>query len=228
MIVAANQPYFAPFAGFFIKASLADTFVILDTVQFPRGGTWITRNRFKNDQGTLWLSIPVWKKGLGDQKIDEVRICREGGWQRKHLESFRYAYTHAPFFAGHLEFIENTFSYVPERILDLNMTIIRYLFDELGIDTEIVLLSELKIEGHGDPLLIEVCLALKADAFLAQAPAGKYLEERLFLKEGIELKFFKVAPIIYPQLWGDFIPNLSAFDLILNCGPKARDLLVAR
>jgi len=28
-------------------------------------------------------------------------------------------------------------------------------------------------------------------------------------------------------LWGDFIANLSAFDLVLNCGPKAHDILVS-
>ncbi|MBT8369996.1 MAG: WbqC family protein, partial [Deltaproteobacteria bacterium] len=79
MIVSTHRPYFAPFPGFFQKAHLCDIFVILDNVQFPRGTTWITRNRFKNDQGTLWMTIPVWKKGLGLQSIDDVRICHESG-----------------------------------------------------------------------------------------------------------------------------------------------------
>jgi len=59
MIVSTSRPYFAPFPGFFYLANFCDIFVILDTVRFPRGSTWITRNRFKNDQGTLWLTIPV-------------------------------------------------------------------------------------------------------------------------------------------------------------------------
>jgi hypothetical protein len=65
MIVSANQPLFAPFPGFFSKAYLSDTMVILDDVQFPRGFTWITRNRFKNDGGPLWITILVWRKSLG-------------------------------------------------------------------------------------------------------------------------------------------------------------------
>jgi hypothetical protein len=67
MIVSANQPYFFPYPGFFYKAHHSDIFVILDTVQFPRGTTWITRNRFKNHQGSLWMTLPVRKKGLGLQ-----------------------------------------------------------------------------------------------------------------------------------------------------------------
>ena len=74
MILTTNQPYFAPFPGFFYKAHLSDIFVLLDAVQFPRGTTWISRNRFKNDRGTLWMTIPVWKKGLGLQNIDAVGI----------------------------------------------------------------------------------------------------------------------------------------------------------
>jgi len=98
MIISAYQPYFAPFSGFFAKALRSDLLVIMDRVQFPRGTTWLTRNRFKNDQGTLWMTIPVWKKGLGLQKIDEVRICHEGRWARKHLVSLKSAYANAPFF----------------------------------------------------------------------------------------------------------------------------------
>ena len=54
MIVSANQPYFAPYPGFFYKARLSDVFVILDEVQFPRKTTWVTRNRFKENQRTLY------------------------------------------------------------------------------------------------------------------------------------------------------------------------------
>jgi len=41
------------------------------------------------------------------------------------------------------------------------------------------------------------------------------------------LEFFTPPCPVYPQLWGDFIPNLSALDLALNCGPRAGDILMA-
>jgi hypothetical protein len=77
MIVSANQPYFLPFPGFFHKVHLSDVPVIPDSVQFPRKTTWINRNRFKNSQGTLWMTVPVRKKALGLQKINDVRICHD-------------------------------------------------------------------------------------------------------------------------------------------------------
>jgi len=225
MILSANQPYFSPFPGFFYKAHLSDIYVIMDEVQFPRGTTWLSRNRFKNDQGTLWITVPVWKKGLGLQRIDEVRICHEGRWTKKHLASLKTAYARAPYFHDHLNFLEKIFSSGFEKLIDLNLFIIRYLMKYLQIDTKLILLSELGIQAKGDQLLIEICHRMGAHHLLAQSPARKYLNEDLFRQTGIQLKFFTPQSPIYPQLWGDFIPHLSALDLILNCGAKARDIL---
>ena len=147
MIISASRPYFAPFPGFFYRLHLADVFVILDSVQFPRGTTWITRNRFKNDQGTLWMTIPVWKKGLGLQSIDDVRVCREGSWPRKYPASLKQAYADAPYFYEQLQFIENLFSTASGRLIDFNLAIIRHLMLNLGLDTEIIRLSELNIDA---------------------------------------------------------------------------------
>ena len=225
--LSATQPYFAPFPGFFYKAYRSDIFVILDQVQFPRGTTWITRNRLKNDQGTLWMTIPVWKKGLGLQAIDDVRIYHEGRWARKHLDSLINAYARAPYFSDHLNFIEKIFSEKFEKLIDLNLSIIRYLMKHLRIETRMILLSELGIEGKGDQRLVDVCKKLQASRFLAQGAARKYLDNGLFREAGLEFEFFNPPSPVYPQLWGDFLPNLSAFDLLFNCGPKSRDILLA-
>lgn len=226
MILSANQPYFFPFPGFFYKAYLSDIFVILDNVQFPQGTTWITRNRFKNDQGSLWMTVPVKKKGLGLQKIDAVRICHNGRWPKKHLESLKNAYSRAPYFKVHIGFLEALLSTKFEKLVDLNLNGIRYLMQQLKIETKVVLLSELGIHSTGDKLLIEICRKMGASRFLAQSAAQKYLDADRFADAGIRLTQFKQPSLIYPQLWGSFIPNLSALDLIFNCGPKGHHIMI--
>jgi hypothetical protein len=225
MIISAYQPYFAPFPGFFSKALSSDILVLMDSVQFPHGTTWLTRNRFKNDQGTFWLTIPVWKKGLGLQRINDVRICHEGRWARKHLAGLKAAYSKSPFLEDHLTFWEKIFSDKIERLIDINLRIIRHLMEYLQIPTRIQLLSELAIEANEPQLSLKVCQELGASHFLAQAGAKKYLDKEGFQKAGIKLNFFNPRPPVYPQLWGPFIPNLSAFDMIFNCGPKGHDIL---
>jgi len=225
MIVSSYQPYFAPFPGFFAKALHADVFVLMDAVQFPRGTTWLTRNRFKNDQGALWLTIPVWKKGLGLQKINEVRICYDFPWQKKHLTSLKTAYAKAPFFEEHLPFLEEIFSQEFETLLVLNLKIIRHLMEHLRVPAQIVLLSELGVNEKEPKLSLEICKKMGASEFVAQSSAKKYLDPHGFERAGIELKFFNPRPVVYPQLWGAFLPNLSAFDLLFHCGPKGHDIL---
>ena len=226
MILSTHQPYFSPYPGFFYKASLSEIFVLLDQVQFPRGTTWLTRNRFKNDQGTLWMTVPVWKKGLGLQRIDEVKICHDGRWTRKHIASLRHAYSNAPYFAEHFDFAKEMFSNRFHRLIDLNLAIIHHLLRYLAIDTKLVLLSELGIQEKGTRLLIEICRRFGASTYLAQSSARRFLDVSLFQSAGIRLKYFKPPVLIYPQLWGDFVDKLSVFDLLFNCGPKAREILL--
>lgn len=226
MIISAKPPYFAPYPGFFHQAYLSEVLVLLDEVQFPRRTTWLSRNRFKNDQGELWLTIPVWKKGLGLQAISRVTICREGRWPRKHLESLKVAYRHAPYLKEHLSFVEEMFSPRFVRLVDLNLAVIHYLLDCLGLSTKVVRQSELGVQGQGTSLLVKICQVLGASTLLVQRPVQKYLDAELLAAQGIKLSAYHYTPPVYPQLWGEFIANLSTFDLVFNCGPKARDLLI--
>ncbi len=225
MIVSTYQPLFAPFLGFFLKAQLSDSMIILDAVQFPQKTSWLTRNRFKNEQGVLWIFIPVWRKGLGLQTINKVRIYKDGRWMDKHLTSLKYSYANSPYFNEHLGFLEEIFSGRFENLIDLNMAIIGYLKKQLKIKTRIILQSALGVKGKGSELLVNICNALESSDFLAQDSAKKHLEQELFSSSGINLHFFSRPSPIYPQLWGEFIHNLSAFDLIFNCGDKSHDIL---
>ena len=159
--------------------------------------------------------------------ISELRIYDEGRWARKHLASLMSAYARAPYLSDHLNFVGGLFSGKFDMLIDFNRAVIRYLMDHFQIKTKTLLLSELGIEGKGDQRLIELCKKMEASHFLAQSAAKKYLDTDLFREAGIELEFFNPPSPVYPQLWGDFLPNLSAFDLLFNCGPKAHDILVA-
>jgi len=226
MIVSTSQPYFAPYPGFFYKAHLSDYFVILDEVQFPRKTTWINRNRFKNDQGTLWMTIPVLKKGLGLQKISEVSICHDGKWKKKHLRSLQCAYANAPFLTDHVDILNRGLSSRCEYLVDLNLKIINYTLEYMNIETQMVRMSELGVTGKGAPLIIDICKSLGATQFLVQSSAWAYYDPAQFASEGLELISFRKREYIYPQLWGDFIANLSTFDMLFNCGDKARDIVL--
>ena len=139
---------------------------------------------------------------MGLQLINQVEICYERQCQRKHYLSLFHAYKNAPYFYEHLDFFKEIFNKRWKRLIDLNTTILNYLLDRQS-------------------LLIEICKRLGANAYVSLSTAKKYINKDLFQREDIEVRFYPFRPIVYPQLWGDFIPNLSLVDLLLNCGQKA-------
>ncbi|UCF05849.1 MAG: WbqC family protein [bacterium] len=225
MILATHQPIFLPWQGFFFKAAHADYMVLLDDVQYPRGKSWMNRNRLKNKTGTLWLTVPVWKAGRGLQSIRNVEICDERGWRRKHLRSIQHNYANAPYFDEYFPAIESIYQNDHKLLADFNIELIRYLLKALGLRVKLLRQSDLGIEGGGTQLLITICERVGADRLLIFPVTEKYLDRTDFDRHGIEIVTASVQPPVYPQLWGAFIYNLSIVDMLLNCGPACRSIL---
>lgn len=225
MIVTCHHPNFLPWIGFFYKALLADLVVLLDDVQFARGFTWVNRNRLKCDQGEFWLTVPVKKKGRGLQKISDVEVLDEGNWPRRFFQGISQNYAHAPYFADHRAFLKDLVQMRWRKLVDLNVAAIYYLAISLGIGNKVVLQSSLQVQSQGSELLVKINKETGADVYLTPLASKKYVDENLFAQQGIFIQFFKFNPPIYPQLWGEFIYNLSAFDLLLNCGGKSLEVI---
>lgn len=227
MVVTTHQPIFLPWPGFFYKALQADALVLLDRVQFPQGRGWLHRNRLKSDQGDHWLRVPLRKAGRATQRIADVEICDDTDWRGRHLRSVRELYAHAPYLRPHLKVLEEIYARRHRTLAALNVDLIRHLWVELRMSTKLYLQSELGVGGQGIDLLANLCEALKADTYLALSVAAKYIDPQTLGARHIALALAKFRPPVYPQLWGDFRYNVSTLDLVLNCGPKARDIILA-
>jgi hypothetical protein len=225
MIVTTHQPIFLPWPGFFAKALCADTLVLLDMVQFPLGRSWMTRNRLKSDQGELWLRVPVRKTGKGKQRICDVEICDDSPWRKKHRMSIREQYVHAPYRDDYVPRIEAIYARHQRYLVEINRELIRMMWDALGLQGNVLLQSELGVVGTGTALLVAICHALNADTYVTLPFVEQYLDPAQFQADGITVRFMRFRPPVYPQLWGAFRFNLSALDLLCNCGPKSRDII---
>jgi len=228
MIVTTHQPIFLPWPGFFFKAMKSDCMVLLDNVQFPRGRGWVNRNRLKNEQGELWLTVPVWKKGRGLQIIREVEICYETEWTRKHLKSVRQSYAHAPYLNDYLPTLESIYDKNNHKLAELNLNIIKFLWEALALKTDLYLQSELGVTGKGTELIINICKHLQADTYLTFSIVEKHLDVPLINHSGLQIEFCNFQPPVYPQLWGEFIYNLSTLDMLLNCGERSRYIISSK
>jgi len=203
----------------------ADCMVLLDDVQFPRGHGWMNRNRLKNEQGELWLTVPVHKKGRGLQIIRNVEIFNDSNWRRKHLRSLQQNYAHAPYLEQYSSAIEAIYQINHHKLISLNLDLIRFFWQTLSLKTQLHLQSDLGISGKGTDLLIAICQHLQAKSYLTFPVVEKYLDLGKMMRSGIQATFVNFHPPIYPQLWGDFIYNLSTLDLLLICGPKSAEII---
>jgi hypothetical protein len=227
MILSAHQPNYLPYIGFFHKAARSDTFVLWDSVQYVKRGTfgWMNRNRIKTKKGWMWLTVPVLTKDKFHQKITDVLINKEMPWQRKHMRSIRMNYAQAPHFDDYAGFFEDIYSREWEKLADLNEAIILYLFQKFGVDAKIVRLSEFRLNSRGSELIIDVCRQLKADVFISGMHGRDYLDEGLFKDNGIRLEYQEFEHPVYSQLHGKFKPDLSAIDLLFNEGSESERII---
>jgi hypothetical protein len=226
MIVACHQPYFMPWPGFFAKALQADLLVLLDDVQFPLGSSWVSRNRIKTKDGQLWISVPVLRKGRSPQRINQVEIFNERGWGKKFSQRLSFAYHHAPYYEDHRSFFDTIFEKYWSHLMQLNLVILNYVREELALKTPFRLSSALGVESTGTRLLVDICRKTRADAYLSSRPGRKYIDESMFHRADLEVIYDTYRPPTYPQLWGPFLPNLSIVDLMFNCGPKSRSIIL--
>src|SRR6266446_2292201 len=89
--IAIMQPTYLPWLGFFDLIRCVDLFVFYDDVQFQKQ-TWQQRNRIRNQDGELMLSVSVLKAKEFEHKINEIKIDNSQKILSKHLSSIRYAY----------------------------------------------------------------------------------------------------------------------------------------
>jgi hypothetical protein len=222
-VLAAHQPQFAPWLGYFDKLDRADVFVLLDNVQYKKN-EWQNRNRIKGADGPQWLTVPV--SGRFGQEIRELDIAARENWQLRHLKTLSTCYRRAPHFEDTLELYERIARRPWEKLAELNIQLLRDLVAQLNLETEIVLASELDpLPDHRDERLIELCRRFDARDYLAGAGGRAYMELERYEAAGLNVVFQDYQHPAYPQLFGDFTPNLSILDLLFNCGPSSTEII---
>ena len=228
MILSAHQPQYLPWLGYFDKIDKSDCFVFLDTVQYKKR-EFQNRNKIRTKTGSIWLSVPVKTKGVSLQRLSDVRIDNEINWQKEHFNSLQTWYSSASHFNDYFPFFKTVYAKKWERLIDLNIYIIRFILDVLDIKTSIYLESEIKTQHTSSLRLIEICKKLKADTYLSGRGGKDYLDEFKFSENNINLKYQSFTHTIYSQQFisekNKFSPSMSIIDLIFNAGSKSIKIL---
>lgn len=219
MIVSIHQPQYLPWLGYFDKIDRADVFCFLDNVQYKKN-EWQNRNRIKTAAGWQWLTVPVHYR-FGEE-IREIEIDRRSEWRRRHLQAIRTNYGSAPFFCRYIGFFEELYEKDWKYLCDLNIWAVENLCALLEMGTvRTIRASNLALRNHPTDRLIDICLHLGADTYLAGAGGAAYMDLARFNESDIPVCFQDFDHPIYPQLFGHFESHLSIVDLLMNHGPDS-------
>jgi hypothetical protein len=219
MRLAAHQPQYLPWLGYFDKMDRADVFVLLDTVQYKKN-EWQNRNRIRTATGWQWLTVPVHHRF--PMSIAEVRVDDGGPWRRKHREALRIHHARAPFRDPILPALEELLEEPFASLAELGTRSVRLLAGLLGVRTPIVLASTLQgIPSGADDRLIALCRRHGCSTYLSGAGGSEYMDPEAYRRAGVTVETQAFRHPVYPQAYPGFEPNLSAVDLLMNCGPGA-------
>lgn len=218
------QPGYLPWLGYFDQLRRADVFIHYDDVQFDKNG-WRNRNRIKTANGVQWLSVPV-RHGL--DRLTDIAIDNRRDWRRKHLAGVAQAYAGAPFVGRYLPELEEVLGGRQwDRLVDLDIALVERMCAWLGLERQIVRSSELDVAGERSERLLALCRHVGATTYLSGDAARSYLDLEMFRDAGIRVEWQSYRHPTYAQRHGEFVPYLSALDLIFNCGPDSLSVIAS-
>lgn len=215
MIISIHQPAYVPWLGYFDKMAKSDVHVFLDDAEYSKNNLF-NRNKIKTPQGWMWLTIPVYYKS--NRLICETEIDNHLNWSNKHWMALKTSYGRAKYFKEYSQVLEKFYLTEWRYLSDITISMNKTIASMLGIEAKFVKSSEIKVSGNQSEKLINLCQALGGDVYLSGQGAKAYMDDSLFLAQGIKVVYQEFNHPVYEQLWGEFIPNLSIVDFLFNCG----------
>lgn len=220
MIAAIMQPTFLPWIGYFDLIDQSDVFVFLDSVQFEKQ-SWQQRNRVRSPNQLDWLTVPVYIKGRFGQTIGEVEI-KTDIFPDKQLKTLKQHYSKCDYFSEYWQELEAILLNAKKNkhLVDLNISLIRWLADLLGISSQYVLASDLKVEDRRSHRLVSILKSINADTYLSPRGSMEYLIEdrHIFANEELPIIFQSFTQPIYKQRYAPFESGASVIDMLFNEG----------
>jgi len=223
--VIITQSNYIPWKGYFTTMRKASHFIIYDDAQYTKRD-WRNRNKIVTPNGLKWLSIPVDVKGKYHQKINEAKIS-DPNWTTDHWNKIYQNYKKAPCFkqiSSHFEELYLDKLRHIESLTDINRTILEKCIELLEIEIKIMDSRDFNLRGGKTEKLINVCKDLEADEYFTGSAAKNYIEEDLFLNNGIKLSYYDLDGFpSYEQQWDDFEHKVSILDMFFNLGFESKN-----
>lgn len=216
--IAILQSNYIPWKGYIDMIAHVDEFIFYDEMQYTKGD-WRNRNKIKTPNGAQWISVPV---GIDiHRRICDVTVT-DPRWAEKHWTTLELNYRRSRHFEEIAQWLRPLYETPFTHLSEINQSLLAAICHYLGIGTRLSRSTDYVLRGDRNARLVDICEQAGASRYVTGAAARDYLDESLFAEAGISLSYFDYSGYPpYPQLWGDFLHEVSILDLLFNCGQDA-------
>ena len=221
VVLASHQPDFFPWMGYFYKIFRSKIFVFSDNVQYSKSARH-NYNDILTANGPQRFTLPIHYHCVD---IDKMEIAADERVAEKMMKTLKFAYGKAKHFDEVYPVMEELLGRAPtaKSLADFNYMCIfdfchRFgMFDD-GTEREFYRSSWLNLKERRDARIIEMCKLLHADRYISGSGAKDYHIEEDYRNNGIDLVYSDYEPVVYNQVGGQQVINLSVIDYVMNCG----------
>ncbi|WP_209389455.1 WbqC family protein [Chryseobacterium sp. RR2-3-20] len=235
MKVAIMQPYFMPYIGYISLIKHVDLFILFDPVQFITHG-WIERNRIlKQNEGWLYIQVPLIKNNSRHTKIKNCLIDNTKDWKSKIKSQLQPYKKIAPHYYKVMALIDSIFSRTYEDIVTLNKISLEEICKYLGFPKELPVFSDmgLNIEEPqaADEWALNICKTISKNTtnkihYINPIGGLDFFDRSKYASQDIELSFQKIQITPYNQKREPYELGLSILDVLMFNTPDEINVML--
>jgi len=191
---------------------LSPSMVYIEACENYQKQSYRNRCRFYAADGVQALSFPIIHDG-GSHKhpVSEIRVDYSTPWLQQHKRSIVSAYGTSAYFEYYQDELFEILDRKPERLLDLNMALLRFFIEKTGLAVELRLTEAFSSDGIViDSNGTSVCCEDLREVIHPKRP------DSILSTLELEKPYFQVFAPKY-----GFKSNLSIMDLLFNEGPDS-------
>jgi hypothetical protein len=230
--VTLLQSNYLPWRGYFDFMAKSDEFIVYDSCQYTVND-WRNRNQVKTATGPRWITIPIITKGRVGQRIAEAEVV-DHKWVRTHLATLSDSLNKAPFGHEVVDLLRGCYerSLATRRLHEINVDFLSAVRRYLGLECRISDDSAYDVDGLADlprsAKVAELVHRAGATRYLTGPRGLDYLDVDEFISRGVAIDVLDYSTLEpYPQLYGDFVGNVSIVDLLAYAGDGASTYLTS-
>jgi len=215
--LAAIQPSFFPWRGYFDIIKSSDVFIFYDHVQYDKNG-WRNRNKVLVNGKEHWITLPIKYEKI-NKKIKDVKVFNSERSLNKILNTLKSSYGRHPNFKKIYPVIFRIFKLKKWSLLsELNIALTKEVCKLLKIKSNFIISSNLENINDKNLNLINLCKQFNCNNYLSGKSAKSYLDQNLFVSNGINVTWHEYEDKVYDQFNNSnfFFEKLSILDYLFN------------